>query len=142
MEPPRVCQRNHANGNLRQRGLGRTLSLEERLSTVTASTSEMIRPTVYGQIIIILVYVPLLAFTTETAVRDQLALVWGIEAFVMPPVESTDRMVAEVAEALLQQGRGTLGDRIVIVAGTPPGTIGSTNTVRVHVLGGTPPLGP
>ncbi|EKS42162.1 efflux RND transporter permease subunit [Afipia broomeae] len=47
----------------RQRGLGRTLSLEERLSTVTASTSEMIRPTVYGQIIIILVYVPLLAFT-------------------------------------------------------------------------------
>ncbi len=47
----------------RQRELGRTLSLEERLSTVTASTSEMIRPTVYGQIIIILVYVPLLAFT-------------------------------------------------------------------------------
>ena len=44
----------------RQRELGRTLSLEERLSTVTGSTSEMIRPTVYGQIIIILVYVPLL----------------------------------------------------------------------------------
>src|SRR5258707_12936000 len=47
----------------RQRDLGRALSLEERLSTVTASTSEMIRPSVYGQIIIILVYVPLLAFT-------------------------------------------------------------------------------
>jgi heavy metal efflux system protein len=47
----------------RQRELGRSLSLEERLSTVTASTSEMIRPTVYGQIIIILVYLPLLAFT-------------------------------------------------------------------------------
>src|SRR6266705_2594974 len=47
----------------RQRELGRGLSLEERLSTVTASTFEMIRPTVYGQVIIILVYVPLLAFT-------------------------------------------------------------------------------
>src|SRR5258708_31183451 len=47
----------------RQRELGRALSLEERLSTVTASTSEMIRPSVYGQIIIILVHVPLLAFT-------------------------------------------------------------------------------
>ncbi|MGY4501873.1 cobalt-zinc-cadmium resistance protein CzcA [Bradyrhizobium sp. GM24.11] len=47
----------------RQRELRRALSIEERLSTVTASTSEMIRPTVYGQIIIILVYVPLLAFT-------------------------------------------------------------------------------
>jgi heavy metal efflux system protein len=47
----------------RQRELGRLLSLDERLSTVTTSTSEMVRPTVYGQIIIILVYVPLLAFT-------------------------------------------------------------------------------
>jgi cobalt-zinc-cadmium resistance protein CzcA len=47
----------------RQREFGRALTLEERLSTVTASTSEMIRPSVYGQIIIILVYVPLLAFT-------------------------------------------------------------------------------
>lgn len=47
----------------RQRELGRALSLDERLKTVTASTSEMIRPSVYGQIIIILVYAPLLAFT-------------------------------------------------------------------------------
>ncbi|MCW5702610.1 MAG: efflux RND transporter permease subunit [Bradyrhizobium sp.] len=46
-----------------QRGLGRVLSLEERLYVVRSSTSEMIRPTVYGQIIIILVYVPLLTFT-------------------------------------------------------------------------------
>src|SRR5712671_1887209 len=47
----------------RQRELGRALSLDERLKTVTASTSEMIRPTVYGQLIIMLVYVPLLTFT-------------------------------------------------------------------------------
>src|SRR6266516_2772276 len=47
----------------RQREYGRALSLEERLRTVTESASEMIRPTVYGQLIIILVYVPLLTFT-------------------------------------------------------------------------------
>ena len=47
----------------RQRELGRTLSLDERLQTVIGSASEMIRPTVYGQLIIILVYVPLLTFT-------------------------------------------------------------------------------
>ena len=47
----------------RQRELGRALSLEERLETVKVSTSEMIRPSVYGQVIIILVYTPLLAFT-------------------------------------------------------------------------------
>ncbi|QDM15530.1 CusA/CzcA family heavy metal efflux RND transporter [Tardiphaga sp. vice352] len=47
----------------RQREFGRSLSLDERLRTVTESASEMIRPTVYGQLIIILVYVPLLTFT-------------------------------------------------------------------------------
>ncbi|MBI5131495.1 MAG: CusA/CzcA family heavy metal efflux RND transporter [Rhodopseudomonas palustris] len=47
----------------RQAALRRTLTREERLETVSASTIEMIRPTVYGQAIIILVYAPLLAFT-------------------------------------------------------------------------------
>ena len=47
----------------RQREFGRPLSLDERLRTVTESANEMIRPTVYGQLIIILVYVPLLTFT-------------------------------------------------------------------------------
>jgi heavy metal efflux system protein len=47
----------------RQAELGRPLDREERLKTVSASTIEMIRPTVYGQAIIILVYAPLLAFT-------------------------------------------------------------------------------
>jgi heavy metal efflux system protein len=47
----------------RQRALGRALSLDERLDTITVSAQEMVRPTVYGQAIIILVYVPLLTFT-------------------------------------------------------------------------------
>lgn len=47
----------------RRRKLGRALSLDERLDTVTMSAKEMIQPTVYGQAIIILVYVPLLTFT-------------------------------------------------------------------------------
>jgi heavy metal efflux system protein len=47
----------------RQRELGRTLSLDEHLDTVTTSAKEMIQPTVYGQAIIMLVYVPLLTFT-------------------------------------------------------------------------------
>ncbi len=54
----------------RQRELGRTLSLDERLDTVTASAKEMIQPTVYGQAIIILVYVPLLTFTASKAKRS------------------------------------------------------------------------
>jgi len=47
----------------KQRELGRLLSREERLVTVRASTIEMVRPSLYGQAIILLVYVPLLTFT-------------------------------------------------------------------------------
>jgi heavy metal efflux system protein len=47
----------------RQHQLGRKLALPERLETVTIAATEMIRPTVFGQAIIILVYVPLLTFT-------------------------------------------------------------------------------
>ncbi len=47
----------------KQHELGRTLDTEERLQTVRASAEEMIKPSLYGQAIIILVYVPLLTFT-------------------------------------------------------------------------------
>jgi cobalt-zinc-cadmium resistance protein CzcA len=47
----------------RQGKLGRTLSRDERLATIRASTVEMIRPSLYGQAIILLVYLPLLTFT-------------------------------------------------------------------------------
>ncbi|GAA3274497.1 hypothetical protein GCM10020258_52590 [Sphingomonas yabuuchiae] len=42
---------------------GRLLSVKERLDTVASAAREMIKPSVYGQAIIILVYVPLLTLT-------------------------------------------------------------------------------
>jgi pyruvate kinase len=80
--------------------------------------------------------IPLLAFTTRPEVRSQLALLWGTETFVVPHMEHTDDMVSTADKALLDLGRGKLGDFVIIVAGTPPGTAGSTNTLRVHKLGG------
>ncbi|HEV2573470.1 CusA/CzcA family heavy metal efflux RND transporter [Methylocella sp. CPCC 101449] len=47
----------------RQHQLGRALTRSERMDTVIASAGEMVKPSVYGQAIIILVYVPLLTFT-------------------------------------------------------------------------------
>jgi len=40
-------------------------------------------------------------------------------------------MVRQVDGALQETGRAGTGDRVVIVAGTPPGLAGTTNTVRV-----------
>ncbi|MGH4026046.1 MAG: pyruvate kinase [Pseudonocardiaceae bacterium] len=78
---------------------------------------------------------PLLAFTPEPAVRNQLALTWGTETFLVPQVDSTDAMVQQVDHAMLSIGRYQPGDLVVIVAGSPPATVGSTNLVRVHRLG-------
>jgi pyruvate kinase len=79
--------------------------------------------------------VPILAFTPEPVVRSQLALSWGVETFIVPTAATTDGMVRQVDEALQATGRAGDGDRVVIVAGTPPGQPGSTNTVRVHRIG-------
>ena len=78
---------------------------------------------------------PLLAFTPDPSVRSQLALTWGVETFLMASVASTDAMVAQVQEVLLRLGRFNRGDLVVIVAGSPPGIVGSTNALRVWRLG-------
>jgi pyruvate kinase len=79
--------------------------------------------------------IPLLAFTTDPAVRSQLALTWGVETFIAPTVRHTDEMVHEVDTALVRLGRCAIGDKIVIVAGSPPGSPGKTNALRVHRIG-------
>ncbi|MGQ0846112.1 MAG: pyruvate kinase [Sporichthyaceae bacterium] len=79
--------------------------------------------------------IPLLAFTPEGAVRNQLALTWGVETFLVPSVGHTDEMVRQVDEALLALGRCKEGDKVVIVAGSPPGIVGGTNAMRVHRIG-------
>ena len=77
----------------------------------------------------------ILAFTPNARVRSQLSLVWGVETFLVPQVAHTDDMVVQVDKALLDIGRATVGEKVVIVAGVPPGVPGTTNGMRVHKIG-------
>ena len=77
---------------------------------------------------------PLLAFTSEPAVRNQLTLTWGTETFLVPRVQTTDAMVRQVDHAMLSTGRCQPGDLVVVVAGSPPGTEDATNLIRLHRL--------
>lgn len=79
--------------------------------------------------------IPLMAFTTSGATRAQLSLTWGVETHCVPWVDHTDEMVRQVESELLDMGVYQKGDKIVIVAGSPPGTPGSTNFLRVHRIG-------
>ncbi|MGI5117981.1 pyruvate kinase [Marinactinospora thermotolerans] len=79
--------------------------------------------------------IPLMAFTTEASTRAQLSLTWGVETYCVPWVDHTDEMVRQVESELLDMGRYQKGDKVVIVSGSPPGTPGSTNSLRVHRIG-------
>jgi pyruvate kinase len=78
---------------------------------------------------------PMLAFTSDPRVRSRLALVWGVETYLVPRMQHTDQFAMQVDLNLIPQGRVAKGDRVVIVAGSPPGIPGSTNALRVHRVG-------
>ncbi|MET0692578.1 MAG: pyruvate kinase [Propionibacteriaceae bacterium] len=79
--------------------------------------------------------IPVLAFTPIEATRAELTLTWGVETFLVPMVSHTDDMIRQVDKALTDSGRIAEGERVVIVAGSPPGIAGHTNMVRVRRIG-------
>lgn len=79
--------------------------------------------------------IPILALTPVTEVYNQLALSWGVESLITPTAGATDEMVKLVDSILIESKRATKGESVVIVAGSPPGIPGSTNALRVHIVG-------
>lgn len=79
--------------------------------------------------------VPVIACTPLPMVARQLTTSWGVETRLTPPYRHTDEMVLGVDRLLLESGSVERGDVVVIVAGSPPGIPGSTNAVRVHMIG-------
>jgi pyruvate kinase len=77
----------------------------------------------------------LLVFTPSESVQRQMALLWGAEAHLVWTVNTTDDMVRQVDSALVTRGVCHPQDLVIVVAGTPPSTPGSTNTIRVHRIG-------
>jgi pyruvate kinase len=69
----------------------------------------------------------------ETARRCN--LYWGVEPVLIEPVDDTDQMIDNIDRALRSRGMACAGDVVVITAGTPIGERGSTNLMKVHVIG-------
>ena len=79
--------------------------------------------------------IPVLAFTPTEQTRASLTLNWGVESFLVPMVGHTDDMIRQVDAALVETGRIAEGERVVIVAGSPPGVAGHTNMIRIRRIG-------
>jgi pyruvate kinase len=79
--------------------------------------------------------IPMLALTPEESIRRRMALTWGIVSVLVPRVTHTDAMYPQVDKALISRGMAEKGDKVVVISGSPPGLPGSTNDLRVHIVG-------
>lgn len=79
--------------------------------------------------------IPMVAFSPLVKTQRELTLSWGVRTILTPTVQSTDEMVRQVDLRLKEKGAVQDGERVVIVAGTPTGTPGRTNSMRVHKIG-------
>ncbi|GEN51820.1 pyruvate kinase [Halobacillus faecis] len=78
---------------------------------------------------------PIVAITSDEEVNRKLSLVWGVYAVMGPRAYSTDDMLDVAVERSLASGLAIRGDRVVITGGVPVGESGTTNLMKVHVIG-------
>ena len=79
--------------------------------------------------------VPILGLTPDVHIARRLILTWGIHAVCAPGVETFSTMVEEATDLAYEHGFAHVGERIIIVAGVPFGTPGSTNILRIADIG-------
>lgn len=78
---------------------------------------------------------PILAVTSSEAVCRKLALVWGVHCRLGKKVSTTDEMLEIAVTEAVKTEFINHGDLIVITAGVPVGEVGTTNLMKVHVIG-------
>ncbi|KAA9022599.1 pyruvate kinase [Niallia endozanthoxylica] len=78
---------------------------------------------------------PISAVTANDYVLRRLALVWGVYPQMGTVTNSTDAMLENAVEVSLNSGFVSSGDLVVITAGVPVGEAGTTNLMKIHVVG-------
>lgn len=76
---------------------------------------------------------PIIAITPLEETARRMALVWGVEALVVPSFHSTDDMIEGTILAVCRHGL-EVGDKIVLTGGVPFNVTGLTNFVKVHKI--------
>ncbi|MFD1038104.1 pyruvate kinase [Virgibacillus byunsanensis] len=78
---------------------------------------------------------PIVAVTFAEKVNRQLSLVWGVHAVMGEQAHSTDEMLDVAIDRGLSTNLFKRGSRVIITAGVPVGESGTTNLMKVHVIG-------
>ncbi|GKW46724.1 pyruvate kinase [Planococcus sp. NCCP-2050] len=78
---------------------------------------------------------PIIAVTSSDIPSRKLTLVWGVQPIVGTKVHSTDELLENAVEESLKHHYVKHGDLVVITAGVPVGQAGTTNLMKVHLIG-------
>ncbi|MBP2243108.1 pyruvate kinase [Cytobacillus eiseniae] len=78
---------------------------------------------------------PIIAVTSKDNVSRRLALTWGVYPQIGKVAKTTDDMLDTAVEESLNSGIVSSGDLVVITAGVPVGEAGTTNLMKIHVIG-------
>lgn len=77
----------------------------------------------------------IIAATPFPATARKLALQWGVQPIIVPESSGTDEMLSVTVNTSLDQNFIQAGDVVVITAGVPIGKVGSTNMIKVQIMG-------
>jgi len=77
----------------------------------------------------------IIALTPEEISYRQLALSWGVEPLIIPPASTTEEMLINLINTVVEMEVAQEGDKVVITSGIPVGKPGSTSLIKVHTIG-------
>src|ERR1700749_2354743 len=78
---------------------------------------------------------PIVAISPNVAAGRKLSVVWGVHCVVAEDAQNLDDMVDRAGSIAFRDGFARAGQRVIIVAGVPLGTPGTTNMVRIAYVG-------
>ena len=78
---------------------------------------------------------PIVACVLDEKVQRQLNIHWGITPLVMPYAHSTDELISMSVDCACKAGLVHAGNMAVVTAGVPVGVSGTTNMIKVHLVG-------
>ncbi|MCX7773309.1 MAG: pyruvate kinase [Clostridia bacterium] len=78
---------------------------------------------------------PIISCTTNSKVYRQLAMSWGVVPLMFEEKQTSDELFEHAVEKATEAGLVKCGDLVVITAGLPLGIPGTTNILKVHIVG-------
>jgi pyruvate kinase len=77
----------------------------------------------------------IVTFTSKSKTYNQMSLLWGVEQYKIDRKNTFEEMLSDANDFLINEKKYSKGDKVVVVAGTPPNVEAATNLIRVHRIG-------